>query len=200
MVALAVDQCSSFVKHLEWIPAMYFVAMFECCSMFILLHLDGYVLYIADRCHICFCLPFPNRASDSGVLYIDFNQNHLTFPVALLDFQVEARFNHSLSNHAYASHTASRISSHVPVLVVYYVVCFFSVLLLRVGSGNVACVRTRLSTSVYLLHGLVLLPCRISGKMIIPSKSLLSLLASCSLFCYAYAAIPTTCLSCLPYC
>ena len=28
----------------------------------------------------------------------------------------------------------------------------------------------------------------------IPSKSLLSLLARCSLFCYAYVAIPTTCL------
>ena len=32
-----------------------------------------------------------------------------------------------------------------------------------------------------------------AGKMIIPSKSLLSLLARCSLFCYAYATIPTTC-------
>ena len=31
----------------------------------------------------------------------------------------------------------------------------------------------------------------IAAKMTIPSKSLLSLLASCSLFCYA--AIPTTC-------
>ena len=30
-----------------------------------------------------------------------------------------------------------------------------------------------------------------AGKMTIPSKSLLSLLASCSLFCYAYVAIPT---------
>ena len=39
--------------------------------------------------------------------------------------------------------------------------------------------------SVCLLHGLVLLPCGISGKLTIPSKSLLSLLASCSLFCYA---------------
>ena len=39
-----------------------------------------------------------------------------------------------------------------------------------------------------------------AGKMTIPSKSLLSLLARCSLFCYAYVAIPTTCLSCLPYC
>ena len=144
-------------------------------------------------------LPFPNRNSDSGVLYSVFKRFHLTFPVAHLDFQVEARFIHLLSNHAYASHTASRISYHVHVLVVYYVVCFFPVLLLRVGSDNVAFVRTRSTTSVCLLHGLVLLPCGISGKMTIPSKSFLSLLASCSLFCYAYAAIPTTCLSCLPY-
>ena len=41
---LAVDQCSSFVKHHEWIPSMYFVVMFECCSIFILMHLDGYLL------------------------------------------------------------------------------------------------------------------------------------------------------------
>ena len=39
-----------------------------------------------------------------------------------------------------------------------------------------------------------------AGKMTIPSKSLLSLLARCSLYCYAYASIPTTCLSFLPYC
>ena len=91
-------------------------------------------------------------------------------------------------------------SCHVEVMVVYYVVCFFSVLLHRFSFVNVACVRNRSSTSVCLLHGLVLLPCGISGKMTIPSKSLLSLLASCSLYCYAYAMIPTTCLSCLPYC
>ena len=65
------------------------------------------------------------------------------------------------------------------------------VLLLRVGSNNVAFVRIRSSTSVCLLHGIVLLPCGISGKMTIPSKSLLYLLASCSLYCYA--ALPTTC-------
>ena len=51
---LAVAQCSYFVKHLEWIPAMYFVAMFEWCSIFNLMHLDGYLLFIVDRCHICF--------------------------------------------------------------------------------------------------------------------------------------------------
>ena len=40
----------------------------------------------------------------------------------------------------------------------------------------------------------------LAGKMTIPSKSLLSLLARCSLFCYAYATMPTTFLSCLPNC
>ena len=71
------------------------------------------------------------------------------------------------------------------------IVCFFPVLLLRVGSDNVAFVRICSSTSVCHLHGLVLLPCGISGKMTIPSKLLLSFLASCSL--YRYVALPTTC-------
>ena len=82
-------------------------------------------------------------------------------------------------------------SCHVQVLVVYYVVCFFPVLLLRVSSDNIAFVRIRSTSSVCLLHGIVLLPSGISGKMTIPSKSLLSLLASCSL--YRYVALPTTC-------
>ena len=72
---------------------------------------------------------------------------------------------------------------------IYHVVCFFPVLLL--SSGNVVIVRIRSTTSVCLFHGLVLLPSGISGKMIIPSKSVLSLLASCLLYCYA--ALPTTC-------
>ena len=79
-------------------------------------------------------------------------------------------------------------------------VCFFPMLCLQVGSDNVASVRIRSTMSICLLHGLVLLPCWISGKMTIPSKSLLSLLANCSLFCYAYAVIPTTCLAMLPFC
>ena len=51
---LAVARCSSFVKHLDWISAMYFVAMLECCSMLFLMHLDGLVLLIAALCHYCF--------------------------------------------------------------------------------------------------------------------------------------------------
>ena len=56
-------------------------------------------------------------------------------------------------------------SCHAYVVVVYHVICFFLVLLLRVGSDNVAFVRICSTLSVCLLHGLVLLPCGISGKM-----------------------------------
>ena len=51
---LAVAQCSSFVKHLEWIPSMCFVAMLECSGLLFLMHLDGLVLLIAALCHYCF--------------------------------------------------------------------------------------------------------------------------------------------------
>ena len=54
MSELAVAQCSYFVKHLEWFPAMYFVVMLDCCTMLLLMHLGGLVLIIAHRCHICF--------------------------------------------------------------------------------------------------------------------------------------------------
>ena len=147
-----------------------------------------------------FCLPFPNRASNSGDLYIDFNRNHLTFPVALLDFQVEARFNHSLSNLAYASHIASRIAYHVRIMLFEHCTWLIVFLLLvclvwvepRDEFANEEPVEFAYEDQVKSANFV--------GKMIIPSKSLLSLLARCSLFCYAYAAIPTTCLSCLPYC
>ena len=62
---LAVAQCSSFVKHLEWIPAMYFVAVLECCSIVSCCMLSSIMLLIADLCHSCFAChlqtvhPFP---------------------------------------------------------------------------------------------------------------------------------------------
>ena len=58
MDELAIARCSYFVKLHERIPAMYFVVMFECCSIVILMHLDGYLLFIIDRCHICFACLF----------------------------------------------------------------------------------------------------------------------------------------------
>lgn len=51
------------------------------------------------------------------------------------------------------------------VLCVYRVVCLFPVLLLLVSFGNVAIVRILSTAWDRLLHGLVLLPSRISGKM-----------------------------------
>ena len=72
LIELAVAQCSYFVKHLEWIPAMYFVATFECCSIFILLHLDGHLLFIAHRCHICFACHF-QTVHPIPVIFISFS-------------------------------------------------------------------------------------------------------------------------------
>ena len=58
------------------------------------------------------------------------------------------------------------------MLCVYLVVCFFPVVLLLVSSCFVVIVRIHsstlgLSSWLHLLHGLVLLPCGISGKMTI---------------------------------
>ena len=147
-----------------------------------------------------FCLPFPNRASDSGDPYIDFNWNHPTFPVALLDFQVESRFSHSLPNLAYASHIASCISYHVCIMLfehcTWLIVFRLLVVLVWVEPGD----KFENEETVEFAYEDQVNSENFAGKMIIPSKSLLSLLARCSLFCYAYATIPTTCLSCLPYC
>ena len=61
-------------------------------------------------------------------------------------------------------------SCRVYVLCVYLVVCFFPVVLLLDSSCFVAIVRIRSTTlgsssSIRLLHGLVLLPSRISSKI-----------------------------------
>ena len=103
----------------------------------------------------------------------------------------------TLPCHAYLNRTCIILdcaSCHDYVVVVYYVVCFFPVLLLRVRSSNVVFVRSRSTISVCLLHGLVLLPCKISGKMTV-TLDLITIIAMlvCSLFCYAYVAISTTC-------
>ena len=58
-------------------------------------------------------------------------------------------------------------SCHVYVLVVYYVVFFFPGCLSRELRFRSGVVRIRSTTSVCLVHGLVLLPCGISCKMTI---------------------------------
>ena len=90
------------------------------------------------------------------------------------------------------------------VLCVYLVVCFFPVVLLLNSSRFVAIVRTRSSTlrsasSIRLLHGLVLLPSGISGKMT-ATLDLTTTIAMLVASFYRYAALPITCLPSLPYC
>ena len=80
-------------------------------------------------------------------------------------------------------------------MVVYHVVCFF--LLLLLSSGNVAIVRIRSTTPVRLLHGLVLLPCGISGKMT-ATLDLTTIIAMLVASFYRYVALPITCLSSHP--
>ena len=109
---LSIAQHSYFVKNHDWIPAMYFFHVWVLYHIY----LDAFIwLLVVYRRPVpyLFCLSFPNRASDSGDLYIDFDRNQLIFPAALLVFQVEARFNFSFPKHAYASHITSRISCHV---------------------------------------------------------------------------------------
>ena len=117
-----------------------------------------------------------------------------------LDFQVEARFNHSLSNLAYASHTASRIAYHVCIMLfelcTWLIVFLLLVCLFWIEPGDEFANEEPVEYAFEDQGNSE----NFAGKMTIPSKSLLSLLARCSLFCYAYAMMPTTCLSCLPNC
>ena len=82
-------------------------------------------------------------------------------------------------------------------LCIYHVVCFFPVLLL--SSGNVAFVRIRSTTLARLLHGLVLLPSGISGKMT-ATLDLTTIFDMLVASFYRYAALPIFCSSSLPNC
>ena len=89
----------------------------------------------------------------------------------------------------------------VHVLFVYYVVCFFQVVLLLDSSCFVAIMRIRSSTlgsssSVRLLHGLVLLPSGISSKMTV-TLDIITTIAMLVASFYRYAALPITCSSSL---
>ena len=90
------------------------------------------------------------------------------------------------------------------MLCVYHVVSFFSVVLLLDSSCFVAIVRIRssmLSSSswLHILHGLILLPSRISGKMTV-TLDLTTIIAMLVASFYRYAVLPITCSSSLPNC
>ena len=100
---------------------------------------------------------------------------------------------------SFIMHHTSCASCLVHVWCVYYVVCFFSIV-----HVSVAIVRIRSSTlgsasSVRLLHGLVLLPCGISGKMTV-TLDLTTIIAMLVASFYRCVVLPIFCSSGLPYC
>src|SRR3954470_14247733 len=127
-----------------------------------------------------YCLPFANRASDSGDLYIDFNRNHLIYPVACLVCQDYALFILVFPEHAYALHITSRISCHVFAscclrIASWLILVPLLILLSWVEPGdeyvNEEPVENAYEDQAFDNSE------NLAGKMIIPSKSLLSLLA-----------------------
>ena len=96
--------------------------------------------------------------------------------MAHLDFQVEARFFHSLSNLAYASHITSRIAYHVCIILfelcTWLIVSLLLVCLVWVEPGD----EFANEEPVEFAFEDPVNSDNFAGKMIIPSKSLLSLL------------------------
>ena len=88
-------------------------------------------------------------------------------------------------------------SCHVYACAFTMLFVFFPVLFL--SSGNVAIVRIRSTTPVCLLHGLVLLPSGISGKMT-ATLDLTTIIAMLVASFYRFAALPIFCSSSLPNC
>ena len=79
------------------------------------------------------------------------------------------------------------------------VVCLPCCVLLLDSSRVVAIVRIRSSSWLHLLHGLVLLPSGISGKMTV-TLDLITIIAMLVASFYRYAALAITCSSSLPNC
>ena len=144
---------------------------------------------------LLFCLPFANRASDSGDLYINFDRNQLIFQASL-----------ALPSWGLVQSFPSGAGICIAYYIPYIMPCFAScclciapwlivfpllVFLLWIEPGDEYVIEEPIE---YAYEDQANVNSEnFAGKMIIPSKSLLSLLASCSLYCYAYAAIPTTC-------
>ena len=78
---------ASLVLHCH-VVCFYVGALYHICMM----HLKCYDVVKRSFALCLFCLPFANRASVTGDLYIDFDRNHLIFPVACLVCQVTVLF------------------------------------------------------------------------------------------------------------
>ena len=116
-------------------------------------------------------LPFPNRNSDSVVLYIVFKRFHPIFPVAHLVFQVEASFMHFLSYLAFCIPYSISSFHHIAWSCPWLIVSLLLVCLWVEPGDEFA---TEEPVEFACEDPVNSDDC--AGKMIIPSKSLLSLL------------------------
>ena len=177
--------------------------MLECCSIVSCCILSAIMLLIADSCHSCFAChlqtvhPFPVIFISISTKIISSFQWHTWFAKLLpcSSFSFRSTHMHRISYLAYHTCFASCCLRISRCWLWFRLFVFLS----WVDPGdefvNEEPVEYAYEDQAFDNSE------NLAGKMTIPSKSLLSLLASCSLFCYVYAAIPTTCLlSCLPYC
>ena len=158
------------------------------------MHLKCYVAVKHSFTLFLFCSSFANCASVSGDLYIDFDRNILTFPVACLVCQVDAMTIFSLPKYPYPLHIISCIPCHV----LHHVACalhrdwlLFHCLCSCFGWSLETSTWTRILSSTFTRSKLSTTLRTLQARWSLPSISPLSLLASCSF--YRYVALPTTC-------
>ena len=155
---------------------MYFYTMFECCSMFILLHLVGYLLYIIDRCHIWIACHF-QTVTPIPAFFISFSSDFISsFQWQIWNSKLRPASCIPCHILHFASHIASRIAYHHCIILLdpctWLIVSLLLVCLVWVEPGdefaNEEPVEFSFEDPVNSDN--------FAGKMIIPSKSLLSLL------------------------
>ena len=167
--------------------------MLECCRIVTCCILSAIMLLIADSCHSCFAChlqtvhPFPVIFISISTEIISSFQWHACFAKLLpcSSFSFRSTHMHRISYLAYHSCIASCLLVHFPWLIVVPFLVFLFWVELGDEFVNEKPVEYAYEDQVFDNSE------NLAGKMTIPSKSLLSLLASCSL--YRSVALPTTC-------
>ena len=165
------------------------------------MHLVGYLLFIADRCHICFACHF-QTVTPIPAFFISFSSDFIS-PFQWHTWISKLRPSSCIPCQIMHMHRIPHPAYHTMFMCwLFTMLCVsFRCLLLRVGYGYVAFVRTRSSTfclSSSWTRSSSLRDFRQDDHTL--EITTIFAMLDCSLFCFAYAAIPTTCLSCLPYC
>ena len=172
---------------------MCFVAMLECSSLVSCCILDGIVLLIAELCHSCFAChlqtvhPIPVIFISIYTEIISYFQWHTWFAklIPCSFFPFRSTHMHCISHLAYHAMYCIMLLVHCPWLIVGPLLVFL--FWVEPGDENAYEEPVENAYEDQAFDNSE----NFAGKMTIPLISLLSLLASCSLYCYV--ALPTTC-------